>query len=613
MWMWIVILLAIIAAISVGIRQLRHRGRANHPEPAFATRPGAFRALALGTGVLDPGRAELALRDGTSVVWDPPVLTLGVGLGPENTTASPGSSDWRDALWVAAPEAGLLGVAVADTVRSQLLLDDSVLAALSQLSGTQVDGLADLRSVMDWKDYQLDSVKIQGTVAEQVAGEDFAAAGHNVEFPQASNNPGWDFTIDGQEVNSKLTVDYDNVANAHFSEYPDIPVVINADAANIPTDAIYFDGTPLDPADIIGDNIVIVDESLSLSGVNDILSDTGVAADGVELDDGGIVPGLSLVIAAVRSSYREGKLLNKGKTDWGRAAKNVAVDTGAKGGGALAGGLAGAKTGALIDLATGGATFGLGALTGGLIGAVAGGLIGGKVAESVKLKPLYDAQDGLERRLRQLDSSIHEAQEIANARLDDALQDKQAQFDRSAALAHEEFQLGLEAGRREITRVSLLSPEETRALLDAGHDLVQAERDAFKSTFDQRPWIDRTLNRDALERVDRAADAWNRGAELEREISSPSAQATEGAFDLVMALPGGRRAAEAFLHRIEATRVEARAAATSANDSLVHTIVAMRAASVAALELDAQQISEEAQDAIKPQIDKVAKAKDKVL
>lgn len=613
MWVWLLILALVIAAIAAGIPWVRQHSRLTLPEPDFSVRTGAFRELAATHPAIDPGRAEVALTNGMTATCEPQSLPPRGDASATSPDTDRLSGDWRDALWIAAPQAGLFAASLADTARSQLLLDDSMLAALSQLSGTQVDGLADLRAVMDVKDYQLDSVKIQGTVAEQVAGEDFANAGHTVAFPNASNNPGWDFTIDGQEVNSKLTVDFNNVANAHFSEYPDIPIVINADAANIPSDALRFDGTTIDTSELIGERLTIVDESLTLAGIEDISADTAIAADGIELDDGGVIPGLSLVIAAVRSGYREGKLLNKGKTNWNRAAKNIAIDTGAKGGGALAGGLAGLKAGALIDVATGGATLGLASAAGALLGALGGGLLGGKVANTVKHQPLYEAQENLQSKLLDLDTAIENAQSEASHRLENELATHQSHLSASAAAAHSVFESTLEKGRQEITRVSVLTPDEMRTLLAVGCEVVEAQTETFAKQFAALPWLERTMNRDAIDRVEAAGVSWLQQAQAMNQVTESSPRATESAFDLIMPLAGGREAARAFLGRISATRDLVHAAAIEANDNLVRTLVALRATTVESLNREADQISEEAKRQIDPALRRVEKARNKML
>lgn len=608
MWIWLLLIVVVAVATFMAIRS---QSRRRLPEPTFTPVPGAFRQLAVASGVLDPGSAELTLGNGQRVCWDPPQPALQV----EEPTSPRGrqSSDWRETAWVAAPQALLASAVIGDVIRSEFLLNDSMLAGLSQLSGVQVDGLADLRKVMAAKDYQLEGVKVQGTAAEQVAGGDFAAAGHTVAFPDASNNPGWDFTIDGNEVNSKLTADFHNVASEHFSEYPDIPIVINADAANIPEDALHFDGTPLSASDLVGDHLVIVDDSLTLAGIDDISADTVDAADGFGVDDGGGIMGLSLVIAAVRSSYQEGKLLRTGKTKWQRSLKNVAVDTTAKGGGTLAGGLAGAKVGAVVDLATGGATLGIPTAIGMLAGAIGGGLVGNRIANEVKSQPLREAQEGLQHRLQRLNAVLEDAESSASQKLETAVASEQARLERAAVTAHATFASVIEQGQREITDASELSPEETQLLLSGGVVVVDGEVAAFKDSFNSLPLAYRMTNRGAVARLEASAAAWKSHAATVTSREGTAAITTELAFDHVLALPGGNSAVTAFFGRIAATRAVVRTAAMQANEQLVASLGAMRARTVEILNAEADRIRGEARAQVEPQLVELHKARDRVI
>ena len=57
------------------------------------------------------------------------------------------TADFREAAIVALPSEGVLAAGAAEMLHDSLALDDSVLRALHQLSGQQVEGLADLRKL----------------------------------------------------------------------------------------------------------------------------------------------------------------------------------------------------------------------------------------------------------------------------------------------------------------------------------------------------------------------------------------------------------------------------------------------------------------------------------
>ena len=298
---------------------------------------------------------------------------------PSSDTSRAGSRwgsrrrDLTDAAVIAAPGVAVAGSAVTDIVRDSLLLDESMLDALTELSGTQVDGLADFLTLQELKNCQLESIRLRGTVGEQQAASSFNQAGHEVTWPQGgatefgpSNNPGWDFQVDGHEVNVKVTQDASDAAASHFAQHPDVPMVVNADAANIAPDAVYFDPAQgLDAASLDGDNVTIVDESLILSDIASLQADVAGIDGTADIEAAAdTIPGLTLLTAAGRSGVREGRLARNGKTSPGRAVKNVGLDTSLKGGGAAAGATAGAKAGLAIDAMTGGALLGVPTLFG---------------------------------------------------------------------------------------------------------------------------------------------------------------------------------------------------------------------------------------------------------
>ena len=344
---------------------------------------------------------------------------------PEKSANSSGTSrvgrgqDLREAGFVAAPAAIFAVLETGDWVRSSKLLSDDVRGAITQMSGNQVEGLGDFRSTVDLHDYQLDSVKLRGTIGEQVSSDGFEDAGAQVTWPAGgstefgpSNNPGWDFAIDGHPVNVKVVGDADSLGD-HFVEYPDIPVVLNSDAANIPSDAIQIlAGESVDPADLVGEHLVLVQESLNLSGIEGLQEDAASAAGDEVVDQfGDAVPLLSALIVAVRSGVREGKLVASGDTTRKRAATNFGIDFVSQGGGAATG----ASIGLMIDAATFGATLGVPTL----VGTVGGRWFGKKAGSYAKLTPLRRARDHVVHRASEYNNAIERGCQVANGRLNE--------------------------------------------------------------------------------------------------------------------------------------------------------------------------------------------------
>lgn len=174
--------------------------------PNFDVVPGAFCRLATQRLGSLCGGLTIALRDGTSASPELPGPGIPIGTAATESVGQLPSvrrDDLIDAALVGLPAGGLLIVGATDVVHRSLLLDENLLDALTQLSDVQVDGLADFQNIQAVKSYELDSIKLRGTVGEQESAEGFLADGHDIAWPDgggsefgASNNPGWDFLVD---------------------------------------------------------------------------------------------------------------------------------------------------------------------------------------------------------------------------------------------------------------------------------------------------------------------------------------------------------------------------------------------------------------------------------
>ncbi len=177
-------------------------------------------------------------------------------------------------------------------------------------------------------------MSLRGHVGEQMVAEHLEQAGLRVEWPHASNQPGWDLDVQGTLVNVKVIGDAAGTLQEHFARYPNIPAVVNADADHLPADALTFDPAHgLDPSVLVGDHLTLVDQALDLHEASSAVHD----AFGADALTDTHIPVVGVLVTAVRSGVREGKLVRSGDTDRRRAVKNVAVDTTARGVGVIAG------------------------------------------------------------------------------------------------------------------------------------------------------------------------------------------------------------------------------------------------------------------------------------
>jgi len=226
--------------------------------------------------------------------------------------------------------AGLFG---SEIIHKFLMVDDYVYEGIGRLAGQQFDSFADLSARV--QTYEQDFFggltegslrKVGGHIAEPYVADHFASAGLDVQWPDASNQAGWDLLIEGHEVNVKLVADAEHLAK-HFRDYPDIPAVVPGDMANIPENAIHWD--PSAGVDELfnifssgQEKLILVDDALSHADVMDQTADATDALVGSSDLVSSHMPWVTLAL----SGWREAKLLQSGKTDFLSATKNASLD-----------------------------------------------------------------------------------------------------------------------------------------------------------------------------------------------------------------------------------------------------------------------------------------------
>jgi hypothetical protein len=320
---------------------------------------------------------------------------------PEPPTGSEARVQERRAVVVAGFEAaGIYGAQILEKFAD---LDAAVYEGMSRLAGEQLDSLGDISAKLGsyshtaWSGLTDPALeKVTGHVAEAVSAQQLEVAGLGVQWPGESNQPGWDLLVQGHETNVKLVSDA-SALTEHFEQYPNIPVIVPGDAANIPDGAVYFD--PASGVDEVlealgsgGENIVLVDTALSKTELTDQVEDA---------TDFGLGAADSVGIAF--------PLVTFAFSGWRSAITNVAVDVS---GVAIGGGLA-AKLGALVGSVAGPIGTGVGAVLFGIIGA----MIGRGVAQGIRQVSLFNAIDRFKMADRDLRRDIAEEERLARQRL----------------------------------------------------------------------------------------------------------------------------------------------------------------------------------------------------
>ena len=301
----------------------------------------------------------------------------------------------------AALEAALQGAWFGlEPLANLLSIDEHVYTAMGQLAGEELTSIGDLsQSLANWESAEFGSAlpegalnKLMGHLAEPVVADHLEALGMEVDMPTSSNQAGYDLILNGEHaVNVKTVADASSLSE-HFEKYPDIPVVVPEDAANIPQDAIRLDSSASINEFIIAiesgeQRVVAVDPSLSHA---DMVEHAESVSDALLVNvDPLAVPFITLGL----SGWREVKLLWKRKTDVRSAARNVSLDAAGTG----LGGSAGLAAGSVIGTAL---LPGVGTLIGAVAGAILGALLGRMGSNILKHRALKRAKKKYEKALK---------------------------------------------------------------------------------------------------------------------------------------------------------------------------------------------------------------------
>ena len=368
---------------------------------------------------------------------------------------------------VAAEAAFLYGP---DALGAFLAIDDAVYEGLGRLAGEQFTTLADLSAHVGeysqdfWGSLSPGALnKVAGAIGEVRVAEALADAGLDVTWPEISNQPGWDLLVAGHEVNVKLVSDADSLTK-HFTQYPEVPAVVPADALDIPADALHtgaVGGADALVAALGSDetHLIIVDDLLS----HDAVFSQAADATEVLLGSTGIVEAHLPFITLTLSGWRELQLLAEAKTQASAALRNLGLDV--LGTGICAAGAA--KAGA----AAGGVLAGpVGATVGGILAAIVGALGGRKLAERLKQRRLRKAQEGLEQARQELATGLEQQAQSEAASFQAHKRDAEDQL-RAASDQHRTAVLAATEGIRDWRQQAAgVSPAERRRLLDAARE-----------------------------------------------------------------------------------------------------------------------------------------------
>jgi hypothetical protein len=383
--------------------------------------------------------------------------------------------------WIAGGEAlALYGANVAEHF---LAIDSHVYEAMSRLTQSNIDNISDLSSAIGGWDHSIWTglppsglSMFAGHLGEVYVAEDLVKSGVAVQWPETSNQQGWDLLIQGHEINVKTVSDASEL-HQHFATNPDIAVVVPADMGHTPDGAFYLHpGDSVDGAlsrflETHPDHAVIVDQGLSHK---EVLDQAAHATDGA-------LGGASAIdihfpwVTFATAGWRELKLLKGARTDLLSAMKNLGVDVSFRGAGAAGG----AKGGAIL----GGLIFGpIGAGVLAVIGGMMGALFGQNKANELKRRPLRQAIEQLEGIVEQ--SGRVEAAAAADAAsvFEVAKQAEQQELRERALQEKQQVAEAIEWARSARKAAEQLPPRVARIMVD----MAQRELDVASDRIDER-------------------------------------------------------------------------------------------------------------------------------
>lgn len=174
---------------------------------------------------------------------------------------------------------------------------------------------------------------LKGYVAERVVAARLMGQGHVVEFPEASNEPGWDILVDGEKFQVKDLSDLSGLQR-HFDRGFDYPVIANAEIASI-----LKNDDPEQLPEWAGQVFFV--EGYSNEVVEHVTRSSLEAGDDMLHPN---VPVFTLVLSGIRNVGR----MNRNEITGAQAIQEVLLDGGTRAGLAVVGNYVGVGVGLLV-------------------------------------------------------------------------------------------------------------------------------------------------------------------------------------------------------------------------------------------------------------------------
>lgn len=474
--------------------------------------------------------------------------------------------------------------------------DHAAMVALSQATHVEITTALDLHSSLSEHQYHLltegSLTNWSGHVAEaQIADQIDAWAGTGkVDLAENSNFAGADVSFFDHDFQVKFYSDFNDINNIHGDT-----LIVNEDAANIPSDALHVDfSEPFDPS-ILDGHDVIVAEGLTLAGADDAWeSAAGLWAGGVDAGDAldaagdAFLPGIGTAIRVGMSGYkrrealRDRELRNRAS---GRVARDAAYGVAGAGGGALAGSL----IGGLVDVASLGLTLGAGAWVGGMLGAAYGGKKAGDASRSSDKKLVEEANTRAAKALAEYGLAVEEAQMQAQDGWAQAVARVDSEAAHLTAVRLGQTSRIEQRTLKDLATLRTMSREEADSLIQAAFDRVLIARGAQRSPrarSRQRAWIARE-------------------SELRRSMEAAVGADVQDVLVLLVASPDGADEVISWLGNRAIRRTTVLAAADTLMTAVQRQSLADRLSLTTSLASEREEIQDKAVATLTPAIQRV--------
>ncbi|MCU5378774.1 hypothetical protein OCA08_16700 [Bacillus cereus] len=127
----------------------------------------------------------------------------------------------------------IAGISVGEFLYDYFMINPTVVEGIDFARSEDVSSIFSLAQFAKTIDLDVetgDMAQLQGYVAEQMIAQRLEAAGYDVQFPETSNQAGWDILIDGKQFQVKCGSNR-SIVDEHLERYPHIPVYVNDELA----------------------------------------------------------------------------------------------------------------------------------------------------------------------------------------------------------------------------------------------------------------------------------------------------------------------------------------------------------------------------------------------